>query len=66
MIALVVFACFISVPGTCRAFQIPMPDQADTFACLMSAPPMLPQWSADHPGWTVTKWSCSSSQYSDL
>ncbi len=66
MIALIVSACFISDPDMCRAFQIPMPDQTNAFACVMSAPPMLPQWAEDHPGWTVTKWSCSSSQYSNL
>jgi hypothetical protein len=66
MIALVVSACFLADPATCRIFQIPVPEQTSAIECTMSAVPYLPQWAEEHPGWHIKKWSCASSEISDL
>ncbi len=66
MIALVVSACFLSDPASCRVFRVPVPDQSNVVECAMSAVPYLPQWSEEHPGWHIQKWSCASSEIADL
>ena len=66
MITLIVSACLISDPQSCKTFRLPITDQESTFSCIMAAPPLLPQWTDDHPGWQITKWTCGSSQVADM
>ncbi len=66
MIALVISACFLADPGTCRAFHVPVADQNDALACTLSAQPYLPQWTQEHPGWQMTKWGCARADFADL
>jgi hypothetical protein len=66
MIALVVSACFMGDPTECRSFRTPVPDQTDVYTCTTSAQLFLPAWAAEHAGWRITKWGCSTSEVADL
>ena len=66
MITLIVSACLVSDPQSCKTFRLAVNKQDSTFSCIMAAPPLLPQWSEEHPGWHITNWACGRSQVADM
>lgn len=66
MISLIVSACLLSDPQSCKTFRLAVTDLDSPYSCIMAAPPLLPKWSDDHPGWQITKWTCGSSQIADM
>ena len=66
MLALVISACLIETPASCRDFRMPLTDEMNARQCAMSAMPMLPQWADQHPRWGIAKWKCDTMQVADL
>ena len=56
---LILLACLIGPPNTCQEERVRFSmEPLAGRACLVSAPPLLAQWSMTHPAWRVTRWRC--------
>jgi hypothetical protein len=56
---LILLACLIGPPNTCHEERVRFSmEPLAGRACLVSAPPLLAQWSMTHPAWGVTRWRC--------
>jgi len=56
---IVLYACLISAPATCREERINVSmEAAAPTACLMSSQFTVAQWSEEHPQWQVGRWKC--------
>lgn len=66
MIAIIISTCLLSDPGVCRDQTIPLATEMSPNRCMMTAPPHIAQWSAEHPGWRVVRWRCGPSTLRDL
>lgn len=60
MLSIVISACLISDPGTCKEHVLPMALDIDPTHCAMYAPPHFGRWSEDNPGWRIVRWRCGS------
>jgi hypothetical protein len=59
MIELVLLACLVDKPESCRDVGLMYSAENLTpMQCLMQAPPHMAQWVGEHPGWKIMKWSC--------
>jgi hypothetical protein len=65
MMTIILSACLVADPATCKDFRLPLDGEMDTRQCAMVAPPFFAQWSEEHPAWRVMKWSCQSSEIDD-
>ncbi len=59
MITIIISACLISDPGTCKDYRIPLEADIDETKCAYFAPPHFGKWADEHPGWTIKKWRCT-------
>jgi hypothetical protein len=66
MIAIVISACLISSPSTCKEYRVPLAHDVDAKRCLYEAQPHLPRWSENHPDWQIKSWRCASADSQDL
>jgi hypothetical protein len=66
MIAIVISACLAGDPGVCKNYRIPLASGVDATRCLVEAPPHFAKWAAQHPGWQIVRWRCTSSEVEDL
>jgi hypothetical protein len=66
MIAIVISACLTGDPGVCKDYRIPLAAHVDAGACMVRAQPHFAQWAAQHPGWTIKRWRCTSGDVQDL
>lgn len=58
---LLLSACLIAQPATCRDEQIPVGGgAANAFICLRNSQSVLAQWQDEHPEWHVEKWRCAA------
>lgn len=58
---LVLLACLISSPQTCREERILMSyEMSDQRACMMGAVPVIAEWTNDHPDLQVNRWKCGA------
>ncbi|MFC6789750.1 hypothetical protein ACFQE0_09050 [Methylobacterium komagatae] len=58
---LLLSACLIAQPATCRDEQIPVGGgAANAFICLRNSQSVLAQWQDEHPCWHVEKWRCAA------
>lgn len=56
---IVLYACLISAPATCREERINVSMEATApTACIMSSQFTIAQWSEEHPQWQVGRWKC--------
>ncbi|MFS8036332.1 hypothetical protein ACI7BZ_05070 [Xanthobacter sp. AM11] len=56
---IVLYACLISAPATCREEHINFSMEASApSACMMSSQAAIAQWSETHPQWQVGRWKC--------
>lgn len=65
MMIIVLSACLIAEPSTCKDFKVPLDGDMDTTQCAMSAPPFFARWSEEHPAWRVKKWRCTPAGLND-
>ncbi|ABS65292.1 hypothetical protein Xaut_0033 [Xanthobacter versatilis] len=55
----VLYACLITAPATCREERINVSvEVAAPTACMMSSQFTIAQWSEEHPQWQVGRWKC--------
>lgn len=66
MLAIVISACLIADPGTCRDYRMPLDINTDTATCALNAPPHFAQWADEHPGWRIVKWRCAARTSQDI
>jgi hypothetical protein len=66
VIAILLTACLIGEPATCREHKITLHPGISVTQCLMTAPPHLAKWSEEHPGWHVERWQCGSASRQDI
>jgi hypothetical protein len=59
LIDLIVLACTLAAPGTCREYHLLIQSVGSLRACAMQAPPFLAQWVAEHPSLRVARWHCA-------
>jgi len=56
-------ACLIAQPATCRDERIELSYEATSaFVCLRHAQGALATWQASHPEWHVARWRCASKE----
>jgi hypothetical protein len=58
MIAIILSTCLVNDPGVCREQIIPLASEISAVRCVMTAPPHVAQWNAEHPEWRVVRWQC--------
>jgi hypothetical protein len=58
MIELVITACIVATPDTCRDQRVLIEASATPQQCMMNAMPTIAQWGSQHPKWFVQKWKC--------
>jgi hypothetical protein len=58
MIELVITACIVAQPATCRDQRVLIEAEATPMQCMMGAQPMIANWKAQHPEWFVQRWKC--------
>jgi hypothetical protein len=58
MFALFLSACLANAPGVCRDFKVRIDSEGGPLSCMFQAPQMFGRWSAEHPGWTISRWRC--------
>jgi hypothetical protein len=66
VIAIILTACLIGEPTTCRDHKITLVPGVSLTQCLMTAPPHLAKWVEEHPGWHVERWQCGSASRQDI
>lgn len=54
---LVFVVCLSTEPAVCESKVLQFSDTS-VMVCVMSAQPVLAQWTSEHPGWTVQRWTC--------
>ena len=58
LVDLIVLACSISDPTSCRELHLKFDTTVSLQACVMQAQPYLAQWAGEHPNLTVKRWHC--------
>ena len=66
MIAIVISACLIGDPATCKDYRIPLDLNVDARHCMADAQPHFATWASQHPGWQIMRWHCASADSQDL
>ncbi len=57
MIELVLVACLLREPVRCEAHQVPT-EPMSLVECMVTSQQYLVRWQADHPTWSVRRWTC--------
>lgn len=60
MIELVILACLLKDPQQCREFSVPFFEPTNVAQCAVRAALHSAQWAADHPDWTIRRWTCGA------
>lgn len=60
MMTIVLSACLLANPATCKDFKLPLDGDMDASQCAMYAPPFFAQWAEEHPDWAIKRWKCQS------
>lgn len=56
---ILLLACLIASPGTCRTERIGFDDAAPPPACTLRGQSVVATWSESHPKWRVERWRCA-------
>lgn len=60
---LYISACMIGEPNQCKEFKVQLDEEnMNEVSCMMSLPVHFTQFSEEHPGWQIKKWSCRRGQ----
>jgi hypothetical protein len=59
LVDLIVMACTVTNPPSCRDYHLVFPWQGSLRECAMSAEPRLEQWSEEHPNLQISRWHCA-------
>ena len=60
---LVLLACLIVEPTSCRQERLAMAYAPTTpMACMAAAPALLAEWSSENPELTVKRWTCAPAE----
>ncbi len=59
LVDLIVLACTLVAPGTCREYHLTLQSAGSLRSCMMQAQPYLAQWVGDHPNFRVARWHCA-------
>lgn len=58
-VELIVLVCLIALPESCHEERVHFSmEPIAGRACMVGAPPILAQWSMEHPAWRVARWRC--------
>lgn len=66
MVAIILSACLIADPNTCKDYKLPLEGDMTTTQCAMFAPPFFAQWADEHPAWKIRRWKCVPAGQSDI
>ncbi|WP_454914752.1 hypothetical protein [Xanthobacter sediminis] len=56
---IVLYACLISAPATCREEHINFSMEVSApMACMSTSQATIAQWTETHPQWRVGRWKC--------
>jgi hypothetical protein len=66
MLAIILSACLVSDPTTCKDYKIPLDESVDPTRCAMQAAPHFAKWADEHPGWVIKKWQCRPTTVNDI
>ena len=59
MFELIISACMISSPGTCKDVHLTYIGNVPTpFQCMRVGQPEMAKWSMSNPKWSIQKWRC--------
>ncbi len=59
MFELIISACMISEPKSCKDYHLTYMDNISTpFQCMRFGQPEMAKWSLSHPKWSIRKWRC--------
>jgi hypothetical protein len=58
MIELVLLACLQGEPRRCEEFHLSPLQPLGMQQCLTEGQLRLVSWSAEHPDWTIKRWTC--------
>jgi hypothetical protein len=59
LIDLIVLACSLVSPGSCREYHLLLQTSGSLQSCMIQAPPYLAQWAGAHPSYRVMRWRCA-------
>lgn len=65
MLAIIISACLVSDPTSCKDYRVPLDESVDASKCMMNAPPHIARWAAAHPGLVITKFQCRPANEND-
>jgi hypothetical protein len=65
MLTIVISACLVADPKSCKDYTLPVDGDMDTVQCALIAPPFLANWQETHPQWTVKRWKCQPATMND-
>jgi hypothetical protein len=66
MLAIIISACLVADPGTCKDYRVSVDQDVEPSKCALWAPPHFAQWAEEHPGWRITKWHCTNKSAKDI
>jgi len=59
LVDLIVLACTLATPATCREYHLTFQSAGSLRSCVMQAQPYLAQWVGEHPNFRVARWRCA-------
>ncbi len=65
MLTIIISACLITDPSSCKDYRMPVEGDMDTVQCSMLAPPFLANWQQAHPQMAIKRWKCQPTTMDD-
>lgn len=65
MLTIIISACLISDPNSCKDYRLPVEGGMDAVQCSLMAPPYLATWMESHPELAIKKWKCQPAAMED-
>jgi hypothetical protein len=59
MVELFLVACLLARPQQCEQIYVPFQRPMTMAACLRQGQVSAFAWRREHPGWLVTRWTCT-------
>ena len=59
LVDLILLACALANPASCREFHVPFQTSGSLQSCMMLAQPYLAQWASEHPAFQIKRWRCA-------
>ncbi len=59
MIELIILACMVQTPETCKDVHLTFAGESTTpIQCMIVGEPTVATWAKDNPEWRIKKWRC--------